>query len=111
MTEFKHTPAPWVMFTEPTLNSIRIQKESDTLPYKNIATVHYNRDTMQGYEQLANAHLIAVAPELLEALESIESFVYELIEEQKKLENRPMTYGQAKILDYCQEAINKARGV
>lgn len=57
--EFKHTPAPWR-----TDDWIRTGVNSES---KHIAMVNYCSDVF-GDEHKANAHLIAAAPELLEAL-------------------------------------------
>ncbi|MEY0957318.1 hypothetical protein AB7188_00235 [Providencia rettgeri] len=57
--EFKHTPAPWM-----TDDWIRTGVNSES---KHIAMVNYCSDVF-GDEHKANAHLIAAAPELLEAL-------------------------------------------
>jgi len=57
----KHTPGPWEQKHQGMLCQIAINSDSDTL-----ATVYG-----ESGENLANARLIAAAPELLEALEMI----------------------------------------
>ncbi|MCU9562871.1 hypothetical protein [Proteus mirabilis] len=64
--EFKHTPAPWR-----TDDWIRTGVNSES---KHIAMVNYCSDVF-GDEHKANAHLIAAAPELLEALIEIRKLV------------------------------------
>ena len=68
----KHTAGPW--FIGPTiLTSINTDK-------KHIAIVNYWKDgtdaSVFGAEHKANAHLIAAAPELLEALEKVAKNIY-----------------------------------
>ncbi|BBV03967.1 hypothetical protein [Providencia rettgeri] len=74
--EFKHTPAPWVVDAR-AMSAIN----SST---KHVALVnysHHGRDKdVFGDEHKANAHLIAAAPELLEALQSIQQSLAKYIE-------------------------------
>lgn len=64
----KHTPGPWHVGIEPTMNTIRIRDNGmDALP---IATIFYSdggKPRYQREESTANARLIAAAPDLLEA--------------------------------------------
>ncbi len=78
--EFKHTPAPWVcmngtdVFTD--LNSVNANGiKSDKTDGWQIADCSVGKTCVDGEyvelsanEQIANAHLIAAAPELLEQL-------------------------------------------
>ena len=54
----------------------------------------------------ANAHLIAAAPELLEALETAERIIRDYVEEPEL----PEMCSMAETRDICQEAIAKAKG-
>ncbi|MFK9071656.1 hypothetical protein ACI6PX_06215 [Proteus sp. NGCRVN-01] len=81
--EFKHTPAPWVcmngtdVFTD--LNSVNANGiKSDKTDGWQIADCSVGKTCVDGEyvelsanEQIANAHLIAAAPELLEALQKL----------------------------------------
>ncbi|MDD9340338.1 MAG: hypothetical protein PV362_11970 [Providencia heimbachae] len=60
--EFKGTPAPWHVD-----NLITVAINSD---YKHVAVVNLS-DKVNKDESNANAHLIAAAPELLEALQRL----------------------------------------
>lgn len=70
MTQSKHTPGPWTLnFDHPTLSTIAYVR-APSRPWPLEVTVIYNADKRDVYsENTANAHLIAAAPELLEALE------------------------------------------
>lgn len=63
----KHTPGPW--FIDETWQTAVQSKD------KHIAMVNFHKDdtarSVFGLEHMANAKLIAAAPELLEALQSI----------------------------------------
>lgn len=78
----KHTPGPWV--TE----DLFIKDESDN----KIAEVHWRRNEDQ---EVANALLIAAAPDLLEALDSIVEM------------NPPLPMG---MIEAAEAALAKARG-
>lgn len=68
MTETKFTPGPWVAVDEGRGRDrnwcVMVPEESRFGPY--IATIHNTADHAK-----ANAHLIAAAPELYEALEAV----------------------------------------
>jgi hypothetical protein len=70
----KHTPGPWKVFNSHKV--IEVQ-EGDLLPVINWSGFDDSRRTHN--EHLANAFLIASAPELLEALERIISVYGELV--------------------------------
>lgn len=63
----RSTPGPWTVGVEPTLNTIRIRdNDLDVLP---IATLFYSdggKPRYQRDEAIANARLIAAAPDLLD---------------------------------------------
>ncbi|QXX82910.1 hypothetical protein J6836_00510 [Providencia sp. R33] len=68
--EFKHTPAPWLI-EERDINGKWDDKYFgiQTMEIDSCEYMYLLDSTVVGYEQsLANAHLIAAAPELLEAL-------------------------------------------
>lgn len=71
MSETKHTPGEWKI-EEGALTLIRHKDESDYA----ICTVHKQRDDegLFNNEHLANAKLIAAAPDMLEALIKIRDF-------------------------------------
>jgi len=64
----KHTPGPW---------KVRIEKSKDGFPNYKITscdkTEVYAACNSVGYSTTANAHLIAAAPDLLEALEHVQA--------------------------------------
>lgn len=62
----KHTPGPWQFYTEPQPNGCPIVGDGRGLMVAMLAhSIHYQD---QKSEALANARLIAAAPDLLEAL-------------------------------------------
>lgn len=62
----KHTPGPWRYYTEPQPNGCPIVGNGQGLMVAMLA--HSTRQPEQREEALANARLIAAAPELLEAI-------------------------------------------
>lgn len=62
----KHTPAPWTVNPKAKTN-IR----HGSLTIANCSSTH---DGSRGEEEIANAKLIAAAPELLEALEAMKDY-------------------------------------
>lgn len=70
--KFKHTPGPWVLLPEEVDKSyIRVRGTIPGSRYKiaNVVTPTYDGAyEWEAQETRANAHLIAAAPELLEAL-------------------------------------------
>ncbi len=66
MTENKHTPGPWDVFESPGLVSVmKANCNDEVVHWAGFDSSHFPE------QNLANAHLIAAAPELLMALESI----------------------------------------
>lgn len=67
MSETKHTPGPWSVFVS---EGILIAKEDDYADGHNqmAITVASRHGLISHNEALANAHLIAAAPEMVEAL-------------------------------------------
>ena len=70
MTEFKHTPGPWTLYGEP--EAIRIEGPRTGKSHLVLVELVGGRRRGEGYSDLsevvANAKLIAAAPELLECL-------------------------------------------
>lgn len=60
-----HTPGPWHVALDPQVIGARRQLGA---PFEKVATVSYN---LPAEEWIANARLIAAAPELLAALEGL----------------------------------------
>ena len=95
MSETKFTPGPWLFSSYKSGNSVIVidGKEFD------VATVNYpNRD--------ANAHLIAAAPELYEALSHLEPYLDAIICYASTIEEHPQN---GYILE-TKAALAKARG-
>ena len=93
MTQQEHTAGPWFFSPEHRPNHYGCNIAAET--GENIATVHNGENDNK--ETIANARLIAAAPELLEALDRIEA----------KLESRHMEGGELWFLTI--NAIAKAR--
>lgn len=75
----KHTPGPWHIYNDSQVEHVGIEAE-------NVSIVIFGADDddagIRGRnteEAIANAHLIAAAPELLEALENIKHSVAQAI--------------------------------
>lgn len=93
--ETKHTPGPWfVDLSAWPWGEVEIRTDARPQSGLLIATVHPQQDTG------ANAHLIAAAPAMLEALERIESFAADV---------HPDSY-RAFVRHTCRAAIARARG-
>lgn len=67
MGRYKHTPAPWVVENHHVVGRYQVimQEEGDDISDPTGVVVHSDI----GHDAQANAHLIAAAPDLLEALE------------------------------------------
>lgn len=69
----KHTPGPWRFYTEPQPNGCPIVGNDKGLMVAMLAhSINYPE---QFGEAMANAQLIAAAPELLEALQELNNYV------------------------------------
>ncbi len=102
LNEAKHTKEPWVLcrMIHAVCETWGIKGE-DTGNW--IAQCHpFNGDAVGQEEAWANARLIAAAPELLEALET----VVERMEELQKVTSYPLAWPRVKAMD----AIAKAKG-
>jgi len=98
----KHTQGPWILSTRETdTPGVLLAFCIDSAEKFNIASSqsqeHLGQDGLRAEEMLANANLIAAAPELLEALEMV-------LDDPESLDGRPRTYSAARA------AIAKARG-
>ena len=102
--EKKHTPGPWEL--TPTVHTGRknIFGTAKNLEYHVSTLVSGSRNDLAIFK--ANAHLIAAAPELLEALETAERIIRDYVEEPEL----PEMCSMAETRDICQEAIAKAKG-
>lgn len=69
----KHTPGPWVA------NNCTVMEGIRSIAYTGAIADHNNLETFEQncFEAVANAHLIAAAPEMLEALEQAREFLAE----------------------------------
>src|SRR3954471_9167155 len=69
----KHTPGPWILTENGSNNYITVESAGHTVIHQDdlgsIPDEAYRKDAI-GFEMLANAQLIAAAPDLLEALKS-----------------------------------------
>ena len=95
----KFTPGPWVISDE-LRTSINTAPTEDG-SYKHIAMVNwckYREYSIEGEEHDANAHLIAAAPEMYEAVETA----------LECLENKG--FARAYVEDLLRNALRKARG-
>ena len=113
--EAKHTKEPWTLDTisgwtdgsDRDLNGdIYIRKEGDALPFGQIFTDTEEREMLEPEiipERIANARLIAAAPELLAALEALVEALPEMLDvEEQDIESNA--------LDDARAAIAKAKG-
>lgn len=114
----KHTPGPWEVvgqhvFTMLGATNANGSTASDRDGW-NIATINpwscTNQDEeeedMPASEVIANAVLIAAAPELLDALEKIKIRLEVYLDDERDMAESSMQL----CLDYAQQAIAKARG-
>lgn len=108
MKTSKHTPGPWNVCTPPSFSEAyrHITKEGD---FSVICSID-GRDTGTNAEKNANAHLIAAAPELFEALRWAESCLVPYVYAQSADERAHAFKDAAHALDRMREAITKAEG-
>lgn len=106
MTNTKHTPAPWEA-GRPDMATIVEGFESKYIySGNNVVAISYGMSIPKWDEVMANARLIAAAPELLEALEIITQRAQGCLPATSNLEDHPLW--QAII--NANKAIQKARG-
>ncbi|QQE94423.1 hypothetical protein JFB93_06200 [Providencia rettgeri] len=74
--EFKHTPAPWIIIDGDDYFNITAKSTESSPNYMPLL----DSDSIGMIEMRANADLIAAAPELLEALQSIQQSMAKYIE-------------------------------
>ncbi|MCG7861117.1 MAG: hypothetical protein JAZ18_01855 [Candidatus Thiodiazotropha endolucinida] len=103
----RHTPGPWIQGNTVHTGKINIFNPTQTEAY-HVGTFTVSRVVDPQWR--ANVRLVLAAPDMFEALESIANLVYECIDEQKRLDDKPMSYAQAQLLDYANEAIAIAQG-
>ncbi len=99
----KHTPGPWRVSLHLKIVTVEWQKNQRE-PKEQICDCRFS--TCQKLEQEANAHLIAAAPEMLDALIEAEEYISEIMGPADR-DDRP---DQANILTKIRNAIRKARG-
>ena len=68
----KHTPGPWSFYTEPQPNGCPIVGAKGLMIAQLAHSINYND---QAETAIANARLIAAAPELLEALKTAHAHI------------------------------------
>lgn len=70
-----HTPGPWVSYPSPKGHAINIHDGRDDTPFELIAHVPLTEKTESGIrftdERLANARLIAAAPDMLQLISDV----------------------------------------
>lgn len=97
--ETKHTPGPWYAhWGHPTTSRVASIKSPSRYVGLEVADVYGTDERDLDNENTANAHLIAAAPELLEALEALEDAGY-------------LNDIYAPTAEKVRAAITKARGV
>lgn len=117
MTNNKHTPGPWEADFRTGCFAVRRKGDKlnclseasrDSIVFQNGRSEDLSEPNGYRYltdEQIANAHLIAAAPELMEALEKAKAFLVTAI-----------TRGEVKMSDYeelvsdIENTISKAKG-
>jgi hypothetical protein len=103
--ETKHTPGPWKLI-KTDRNDI-VVSYSDGGLRSHIATCHNQLLCEEHGNLLANARLIAAAPDMLEALKAI--FNYDWHDELNELHGEDET-NEAKVLKQVRAAIARAEG-
>jgi hypothetical protein len=104
-TETQHTPGPWRFNEYPTHADLTIWGSEGT------AVVTELGDYLTTHRQnCANARLIAAAPELVTALESIESKLSELLYQRTLDSTLPEFYTVRDARNAARQAIAKAKG-
>ena len=96
MEKFKGTPGPWVVDA----NGLQARWNIDDANGNSVALTHQLSVDKDWQKRDANTHLIAAAPELLEALQRCESV----------LSNIPLETCDVEDLLYARAAIKKALG-
>lgn len=96
----KHTPGPWQIIAPGFIGTV--EADPQTIGY---ASDHRNTRTRPLEEQVANARLMAAAPDLLEALEALADFSTEY-----GPSPRASSEDWADFLSAARKALAKARG-
>lgn len=106
-----HTPGPWRTYPNAEGLNLEIETAND-FPPAEIARVHWMADGKNNealkQESLANARLIAAAPELLEALKESTNAIDALVKYLGKVVNEDTSF--VITLNKCKRAISKAEG-
>jgi len=71
MSDAKHTPGPWVILLDDDAIEIVGNADERSVPVADIMLDEHTSFAPQMIEAVANANLIAAAPDLLEALENL----------------------------------------
>lgn len=109
MTESKHTPGPWCLGVK---GRTIHKRQSNGRPGKMVAEIETTLSAGKKFTELeveANAHLIAAAPDLLEALEEAERVIRWAAQESKGKVKREIVGGWLHHADKARAAIAKAR--
>lgn len=102
--ETKHTPGPWYFHEQGDANNYCLMRND-----KRWVIAFQQNGEIWKEEQLANATLIATAPELLEALQKAKEIIERISSEYSLIAHKHSSYtnGEARIIE---SAIKKATG-
>ena len=107
-SETKHTPGPWCLdiTRDGDGDVVRVvQEESTAHPYHIAEVYGHGGDAVTDTQRMRDARLIAAAPEMLEALETIEKWLYHIER------GSPMAANAAEMIrGKARAALRKARG-
>lgn len=73
----KHTPGPWTVFVRPATKTLELQAKSKPI----VHWTGFDQADQEGGQKVANAHLMAAAPDMLDALRFQLAAVNDLIRE------------------------------
>lgn len=100
MTQTKFTPAPWNAFrcNDGSLDILKDNAPKDDWLIGHVGTTIYT-NSIKGAEALANANLIASAPEMYEALEKLEG----LLSYVNQFDGKGNRYGDYRDIEYIKD--------